>query len=57
MPVTVNIDNVPIIFPFEPYDVQRTYMTKVIQCLNNVSDQINLLYPFKVNCYNYSYHV
>jgi len=31
------INNIPIHFPFEPYDVQKDYMAKVIDCLQNVS--------------------
>ncbi|XP_058817488.1 regulator of telomere elongation helicase 1 homolog [Topomyia yanbarensis] len=29
------INNVPVNFPFEPYQVQRDYMAKVIECLQN----------------------
>ena len=31
------INGIPIRFPFEPYDVQKEYMTKVIECLQTVS--------------------
>jgi hypothetical protein len=27
-------ESVPVKFPYEPYDVQKTYMTKVVSCLN-----------------------
>nr|CAI5851122.1 unnamed protein product [Callosobruchus analis] len=30
---TVTIDGVPIEFPFEPYDLQKDYMEKVLQCI------------------------
>lgn len=30
-----NIRGIPISFPFEPYDLQKEYMDKVIQCLQN----------------------
>lgn len=30
-----NIGGIPILFPFEPYDVQEKYMEKVIECLNS----------------------
>lgn len=29
------INGVPVNFPFEPYDVQKAYMAKVIDCLQN----------------------
>lgn len=31
----IMIRNVPVHFPFEPYDVQRAYMEKVIDCLQS----------------------
>lgn len=31
------INNIPVSFPFEPYPVQKSYMEKVIECLQNVS--------------------
>ncbi|XP_034244080.1 regulator of telomere elongation helicase 1 homolog [Thrips palmi] len=31
----VMIRNIPVQFPFEPYDVQRAYMEKVIDCLQS----------------------
>lgn len=30
-----NISGTPVSFPFEPYQLQRDYMAKVIECLNN----------------------
>lgn len=33
---TVQIDGVSIDFPFDPYKCQLTYMSRVIQCLNQV---------------------
>lgn len=32
---TLNIRGVEINFPFEPYDIQKIYMEKVIECLQN----------------------
>ncbi|XP_018572046.1 regulator of telomere elongation helicase 1 homolog isoform X2 [Anoplophora glabripennis] len=32
---TVTIKGVPIKFPFEPYDLQKKYMEKVVECLQN----------------------
>lgn len=31
----IKINNIVVNFPFEPYDVQKTYMSKVIECLQN----------------------
>ncbi|CAG9762248.1 unnamed protein product [Ceutorhynchus assimilis] len=33
MSVTTEILGVPVIFPFQPYDIQKDYMEKVIECL------------------------
>lgn len=30
-----NISGTSVSFPFEPYQLQRDYMAKVIECLNN----------------------
>lgn len=32
--------NVPVNFPFEPYDLQKAYMTKVIECLENSTNAV-----------------
>lgn len=34
------INGIPVNFPFEPYNVQRAYMEKVIDCLNNSSNGV-----------------
>lgn len=34
------INGVPIIFPFEPYDVQRRYMEKIIECLDKSANSV-----------------
>ncbi|XP_055628054.1 regulator of telomere elongation helicase 1 homolog [Toxorhynchites rutilus septentrionalis] len=34
------INGVPVNFPFEPYQVQRDYMTKVIECLQNSTNGV-----------------
>lgn len=34
MPI-IDISGVPVDFPFEPYAVQKDYMAKVIECLDN----------------------
>lgn len=33
----LTLNGVPVNFPFPPYDCQRTYMSKVIECLQKVS--------------------
>jgi hypothetical protein len=45
------INGVPIDFPFEPYDVQKVYMSKVIECLQKVctSYYIFALYICNIN--------
>lgn len=35
-----NINGVPVLFPFEPYDVQRHYMEKVIECLDKSANSV-----------------
>lgn len=32
----IEIRNVTVDFPYEPYDIQKDYMEKVIECLQNV---------------------
>lgn len=39
----VVIREVDVRFPFEPYDVQKAYMSKVIECLQNVSVTLFIL--------------
>lgn len=34
------IKDVPVMFPFEPYSVQRTYMEKVIECLERSGNAV-----------------
>lgn len=34
------ISGIPVIFPFEPYNVQRAYMEKVIECLENSTNGV-----------------
>lgn len=34
------IAGIPVNFPFQPYDVQKAYMEKVIQCLQNSTNGI-----------------
>lgn len=29
------ISGIPVTFPFEPYELQKDYMSKVIECLEN----------------------
>ena len=37
-------DETKVLFPFkEPYEIQKTYMQKVIQCLNTVSITLLIL--------------
>jgi regulator of telomere elongation helicase 1 len=31
----VEIGGIKVKFPFEPYQIQKNYMTKVIECLEN----------------------
>lgn len=34
------IGGIPVSFPFEPYDVQRRYMEKVIECLDRSANSV-----------------
>lgn len=34
------ISGVKVVFPFEPYALQRDYMAKVIECLENESNGV-----------------
>lgn len=34
------INGVPVHFPFEPYELQKVYMEKVIECLQNGSNGV-----------------
>lgn len=34
------INGIPITFPFEPYDVQRRYMEKIIECLDKSANSV-----------------
>lgn len=34
------IRDIPVIFPFKPYDVQTAYMEKVIDCLQNSTNGV-----------------
>lgn len=34
------IKGIPVTFPFEPYNVQRAYMEKVIECLENSTNGV-----------------
>lgn len=38
--VEINIRDVLVHFPFEPYDLQKVYMEKVIECLQNGSNGV-----------------
>jgi hypothetical protein len=42
----IDIRNLLINFPYEPYEIQREYMSKVVDCLQNVRKYLNfdLLY-------------
>lgn len=40
----ININGVPILFPFEPYECQIKYMSKVIEALNKVWCIYNYIY-------------
>ena len=37
---TYTIRGIPVSFPFEPYQIQKDYMEKVIECLQNESNAI-----------------
>lgn len=37
---TINIRGVPVSFPFEPYELQKNYMEKVIEALQNQTNAI-----------------
>lgn len=36
----IEIRNILVDFPYEPYEIQKIYMSKVIECLQNVSKQL-----------------
>lgn len=36
----VDINGIEVKFPFEPYPLQRAYMTKVIEALNNKQNAV-----------------
>lgn len=36
----LSIRGVPVVFPFEPYDIQKQYMEKVIECLQNETNGV-----------------
>ena len=38
--VNIDICGIDVEFPFEPYDCQKKYMEKVIQCLQRVTIKI-----------------
>ncbi|XP_044748061.1 regulator of telomere elongation helicase 1 homolog isoform X2 [Coccinella septempunctata] len=38
--VVVNINGIDVIFPFEPYEIQKNYMSKVIECLSTENNGI-----------------
>ncbi|KAB0798760.1 hypothetical protein PPYR_06644 [Photinus pyralis] len=37
---TINIRGIPVTFPFEPYELQKHYMEKVIECLQNETNAV-----------------
>lgn len=37
---TINIRGVPVSFPFEPYELQKNYMEKVIEALQNQTNAV-----------------
>lgn len=39
-PQSVTIRGIPVSFPCEPYDIQREYMEKVIECLQNETNGV-----------------
>lgn len=49
----IEIRNVTVDFPYEPYDIQKDYMEKVIECLQNVSI-FQLLFHLYIVLSNYS---
>jgi regulator of telomere elongation helicase 1 len=38
--VLVDIKGIPVNFPFEPYSIQKDYMGKVIEALNNKENAV-----------------
>lgn len=40
MSTTVHIRGIPVIFPFEPYSIQKDYMEKVIDCLQSSTNGV-----------------
>ncbi|KAF2884481.1 hypothetical protein ILUMI_21698 [Ignelater luminosus] len=37
---TVTLRGIPVTFPFEPYEIQKEYMEKVIECLQNQTNGV-----------------
>lgn len=37
---TVTIRGIPVTFPFEPYEIQKEYMEKVLECLQNETNGV-----------------
>lgn len=51
------IGGIPVTFPFEPYNVQRHYMEKVIECLDKSANSVlesptGLKFPLKKKIVN-----
>lgn len=52
MPI-IDINGVPVDFPFQPYEVQKDYMAKVIECLDKSQNAMlesptGLTWPYKI---------
>ncbi|KAL1509176.1 hypothetical protein ABEB36_003952 [Hypothenemus hampei] len=40
MSVTIDIRGIPVQFPFTPYEIQKNYMEKVIECIQNQTSAV-----------------
>lgn len=49
---SLNLHGVAVDFPFPPYDCQKDYMTKVIECLQKVSSYSNVTNENKLYNHN-----
>lgn len=45
---TLKLNGVTVNFPFTPYDCQKDYMTKVIECLEKVSRGVAVMLLFSI---------
>lgn len=52
----IEINNLTVDFPYEPYEIQKEYMSKIVECLQGVSMLSTRRY-FQWYIQNKKYHV